>query len=553
MRKYAGTGLFTWMLLCSMLFVIAGGLIQPRSAQAASIHPLLDDYSNMKASYPFIGNLLAHGASDAQIQSWLGEVENYLSPEIVNQNSVFDSSKLSDIADHTFGDILANVNVKPPDVTATQNQEVFNALKAAYGQKIYDCIIGGQALPFEVQSFMSRIKDLLIRSMVVASPSPGTYNAPLTVNLSGFTSGAAFYYTLNGKVPTTQSTPYSGGITINTTGPVTVKAIACKNGIISDVNALSYNISEGSVTGGGGGALPATQALEVRTASWGSIDSAYATLYGSVPSNGSGQPLTEYGFFYSTAALSDQNIGTKVVAGTGDRTAPFDFNGRLDSLKPDTTYYFEAYAVTAQGTVHGDLLNFKTPSPPPVQPPSRQFPDVPDGYWAKDQIGQMAQDGFIAGYPDGNFYPDLEITRAELARVITLALSITDRHPGKPTFGDVNQSDWFYGSVEAAVYTGLVKGRSSVAFDPNAPITREELAVIVVSALGKVDEAGSKMNVHTGFVDDSAISDWARGFVEIASQTGLISGYPDDNSFKPQRGATRAEVCAILNKMLSLK
>lgn len=549
MRKCDGTGLVARVLVCSMLFLMAGCLIQPRSAQAASVHPLLDDYSDMKASYAFIGALLATGkVNDSQIKSWIGDVEDLLSAEIVNQSSEFDSGKLASIALTTF-DIQIE-QISPPKVEAGQNREVFNALVAAYGQQIYDCIVDGQLLPSDVQSFLNHVKELLIRSMVIASPSPGSYSAPLTVTLSGFTGGAALYYTLDGSDPNLQSTRYSGGITISASGPVTVKAIASKAGDTSDVNTFNYNVG-GGVLGGGG--IPAVQDLVVQTVSWGAIDSTYATLYGSIPSNSTGQPLKEYGFYYSASPLDGQNSGTKVVIGTGDRKAPFDFTAKLNNLKPDTAYYFEAYAVTSQGTVRGDMLTFKTPQPPPVQPPGRQFSDVPDGYWAKGQIGQMIQDGFLTGYPDGNFYPDREITRAELARIIALALNIADHYPDKQTFGDVNRSDWFYGSVEAAVYAGIVKGRESGAFEPNAPITREELAVIMVSALGKADEAKTKINDQTGFVDDGAISAWARGFVEVASQAGLISGYPDDNSFRPQRGSTRAEACAIMIKFLGLE
>jgi hypothetical protein len=544
MRKGVGARLLAGVLVCSMLLLLTGGLIRPGSARAASIHPLLDDYANMKASYPFINNLLNTGkANDTQIRAWIGDVEDLLSSEIVSQYSAFDSARLTDVAAATFSIDFS--------LSATQNTEVFEALKAAYGLQIYDSIRSGQ-LPPDVQQFLSHIKDILIRSMVIASPSPGSYSAPLTVRLSGFTGGASFFYTLDGTNPTPASNPYGGGITINTTGQVVLKAIASKGGNTSDVSAFNYTVTGG---GGGGGPAAPTQALVVQTASWDLIDTTYATLYGRVAGNGTGQPLTEYGFYYGTATLDAQNGGTKVVAGTGDKAAPFDFSAKLNDLEPDTGYYFKAYAATSQGVVYGEALTFKTPQPPPVQPPAqppaREFPDVPAGYWGGDQIGQLVQAGIMTGYPDGNFYPDRQITRAELARIVARAFNLADHQPGSSTFGDVHLSDWYYGSVEAAVYAGILKGRGHGDFEPNAPVTREELAVIVVRALGEADEAAT--TATTSFTDDASISAWARGFVVVAGQQGLVGGYPEDNSFRPRNGATRAEVCTIVSRLLSLK
>ncbi len=68
--------------------------------------------------------------------------------------------------------------------------------------------------------------------------------------------------------------------------------------------------------------------------------------------------------------------------------------------------------------------------------------------------------------------------------------------------------DWFYWSVETAAYASIAKGYGSY-FAPNNPITRQELAVILVNAVGQQDVAMTNMGTKTGFTDDKSISPWA--------------------------------------------
>ena len=95
--------------------------------------------------------------------------------------------------------------------------------------------------------------------------------------------------------------------------------------------------------------------------------------------------------------------------------------------------------------------------------------------------------------------------------MIDRILKLPAYNPAAPDFSDVSTGDWFYASVENAVYAGIVKGYGNSAFKPDDPITREEMANILVNVLGKQDEAGASMDVKTGFKDDARISSWAQG------------------------------------------
>jgi hypothetical protein len=185
----------------------------------------------------------------------------------------------------------------------------------------------------------------------------------------------------------------------------------------------------------------------------------------------------------------------------------------------------------------------------PLSVPAQVFTDVPPSFWASKAINQLSGLGYISGYPDGTFKPDNQITRAELVCLLNKVLELPVYTPAVPDFRDVSAADWFYEAVENAVHAGLVKGYGNL-FNPNDQIKREELATIMVNALGKHDEATASRNERTSFTDDLSLSDWARGFVVVAAKNELIKGYPDQ-SFQPRGGVTRAEACVIVTNFLT--
>jgi hypothetical protein len=245
-------------------------------------------------------------------------------------------------------------------------------------------------------------------------------------------------------------------------------------------------------------------------------------------------------------------------------TFTFDPASIPEGQVPAVYYYNGTEWVLLTGTISGNTItvtvdHFTTfaimakeaeaTPPPPVPAPS--FSDVTASYWAFDVIGELSSKGILAGYPDGTFKPDNKITRAEFAKIATLALKAPAVNPSRPTFSDYTPGDWFFGSVETAVYAGLVKGYEDGTFRPNALISREEAATILERSLGKADAAAAAATTVTNFTDDASISAWARGFVVLAGNDGLIGGYPD-GSFSPQGDTTRAETSALISRILVL-
>lgn len=107
------------------------------------------------------------------------------------------------------------------------------------------------------------------------------------------------------------------------------------------------------------------------------------------------------------------------------------------------------------------------------------FPDVDPGAWFYDYVETMYNNGWINGYPDGNFRPEVGINRAEIAKMVVNAFEIDPDTAGAPHFDDVTSGDWFYSYVETAYNYGLMRGYGDGTFGPADPVTRAQTIKIV--------------------------------------------------------------------------
>ncbi len=106
--------------------------------------------------------------------------------------------------------------------------------------------------------------------------------------------------------------------------------------------------------------------------------------------------------------------------------------------------------------------------------------------WAKDDIAKGIKQGFITGYPDHTFRASQQINRIELAVMAARALGLEQQSNEKLTFADTGDIPvWAQGWIASAVNEGLIKGRGSNRFAPQAQATRAEAVIIVLSLLNK--------------------------------------------------------------------
>lgn len=195
-------------------------------------------------------------------------------------------------------------------------------------------------------------------------------------------------------------------------------------------------------------------------------------------------------------------------------------------------------------------VNFKPPhfSIYSVVEYSKTFDDVKD-HWSKVFVDTMASRGMTSGISETMFGPDYSITRAQFATLLTNALGLEGS--AESVFRDVNAGTWYYSSVNLAAEAGLVSGMGNGLFEPDARITREQMAVMISKAYEIM--LGSQMvGREASITDISSVSSWATDAVKAVNYHGVVSGF-EDGSFKPNEFATRAHGIVMLKKLLDLK
>lgn len=183
----------------------------------------------------------------------------------------------------------------------------------------------------------------------------------------------------------------------------------------------------------------------------------------------------------------------------------------------------------------------------PTKSYSQTFKDVPKSYWAFSYISEMVSRGVLSGYPDGYFYPENNITRAEFAKIMTCAAGLTIDEKAGTNYDDVIWDDWSVPYIEAAKYylSGYTTPDGSIYYFPDDLALREDIAVALVKLKGYSTIGYDLSILQTMFTDWQSISEGARKYVSVAIDQGLISGY-DDRTFRGQQGITRAEAATLL-------
>lgn len=183
---------------------------------------------------------------------------------------------------------------------------------------------------------------------------------------------------------------------------------------------------------------------------------------------------------------------------------------------------------------------------------SPTFNDIANLDWANLHIQFLANQGILLGKADGVFDPKGTVTRAEFTAMIVRSFNLSLDGTGV-SFNDVNESAWYHGAVEAAVAYGIVNGRSTTSFDPNAQITRDEMATMAANALKEIlgyVPAQNAADVLAGFVDGSSVVPAHTAGVALLADEEIVNGRPD-GSFDPKGNASRAEAAVIILNALS--
>ncbi len=177
------------------------------------------------------------------------------------------------------------------------------------------------------------------------------------------------------------------------------------------------------------------------------------------------------------------------------------------------------------------------------------FTDVSEKDWFYTYVRHLKGTGVLNGYADGGFHPLSNISRAEFIKTLVSACGLTGESE-ETEFIDVSDSDWFSAPIKTAAANGIFFGSGGKA-NPNAEITREEMAAFLYRTCKVIGMSFNDDNAGVRFTDDSEISDWAYVQVIAVKNLGLISGY-GDGSFRPRGKATRAEAMTLVSKFKTM-
>lgn len=179
-----------------------------------------------------------------------------------------------------------------------------------------------------------------------------------------------------------------------------------------------------------------------------------------------------------------------------------------------------------------------------------QFADLTSGSWYYDGVRCALENGLMTGTSARTFAPDRPVTRAML---VTILWRLAGEPYGRVSpFEDVLPGSWYAQAVSWAYDKGIVTGVTATSFQPDAPVTREQLCAILrryAALTGKNTAASASLDA---FTDRAQVSAYAEASVRWALQAGLLTGV-GDGRLTPRSGATRAQLAVLLQRFAGLK
>ena len=179
---------------------------------------------------------------------------------------------------------------------------------------------------------------------------------------------------------------------------------------------------------------------------------------------------------------------------------------------------------------------------------TEMFSDVTKN-WAYPGIQYCVTHGIMGGMGDGTFAPTGTTTRAQIVQIL-YNLEGTPAVSGTTPFTDLT-ANWYKPAILWAYQNNVVAGKSPTTFDPEGPVTREQIAVILTQYMFhvlKMNRTWTPADLST-FPDGAQVSGWAKEAMQDAVALGLINGTKasDDKVYlDPQGSAARQQVATIL-------
>ena len=246
---------------------------------------------------------------------------------------------------------------------------------------------------------------------------------------------------------------------------------------------------------------------------------------------------TAKGYTTHTCACGDSYVDTYV-----DALGHAWDNGKVTKEPTETETGVKTFTCTRCGETKTETIPATG-----VMDVTKMFTDVSHS-WADDGIQYCVTHQLMSGIGNDLFGPKLTTTRAQIVQIL-YNLEGEPKVSGTTPFTDLTQ-DWYQDAVLWAYQTGVVAGTSSTTFEPDRPVTREQIAVILMEYMTRVlklERTWTPADLSI-FPDAGSVSDWAKDAMADAVGLGLISGASNGGQtyLEPQGSATREQVATIL-------
>lgn len=194
-----------------------------------------------------------------------------------------------------------------------------------------------------------------------------------------------------------------------------------------------------------------------------------------------------------------------------------------------------------------DKIQHKAASSSPWNNP---FRDVAQNTWYYEAVAYVHQNQLFSGTSASAFSPHAPATRSQIVTILYNLAGNPAVRSGN-TFRDVPAGAYYTNAVEWAAAQGLTRGTGGGLFRPDAPVTREQLAVFLFQYAKQqgLDPAGASSLQR--FSDCRAVSSYAVQPLDWAVSQGLLSGF-EDGSLRPKSPATRAQTASIFRQFFHL-
>jgi hypothetical protein len=192
------------------------------------------------------------------------------------------------------------------------------------------------------------------------------------------------------------------------------------------------------------------------------------------------------------------------------------------------------------------------------------FPDVPPSHWAAGEIRACANARVVGGYPDGNYHPDWDVTRGQMAVFVARTLATPTGEAGieayeppeeAPTFPDVPEDYWSFKHIEYLAERVVVAGYPDGLYRPAEWVTRDQMGVYIARAIADpIGEPGlaSYTPPATPSFSDVDAEHWAYRHIEYLAGGDVVSGYPD-GYYRPNRIVTRDQMAVYIARAFELQ